>query len=143
MRLDRRETSIAAGSVKSAARPTTSAAQALRLLLDVGTASRRGWDRPADDAGDCDQGQDVRQRLKEEGRVPPRLGEAERERRRGPEEQCGGECPERAPVAEDDRREGDEAATGGHVLAERAEIADREIRAAERGQHSREDDGRI
>src|SRR6266581_8294231 len=130
MRLERRETSIAAGSVKSAARPTTSAAQALRLLLDVRTASRRGWDRPADHAGDGDQGQDVGQCLEQDGRVPPWLGEAERERRRGPEEQCGGEGPERAPVAEDDRCEGDEAATRGHALAERAEIADRKIRAA-------------
>ena len=43
---------------------------ARRLLLDVGTASRRGWDRPADHAGDGDQGQDVGQGLEQDGRAP-------------------------------------------------------------------------
>ena len=65
------------------------------------------------------------------------MREAERERGRAAEEECRRECAERTPVAEDHGRERDEPAPGGHVLAERAEVADRQIRAAE----GREDAG--
>src|SRR6266571_9094085 len=137
MRVERRATSIAAGIVSTPASPSSNATQALRLLLDVGPANGRWWYRPADHAGDGDQGQDIGQRLEQHRRAPPWLREAERESRRAAEEQGGGKRAERTPVSEDDRGKRDEAPAGSHILAERAEIADREIGAAERSEHSR------
>src|SRR5256886_10583276 len=53
------------------------------LLLDVRTANGGGWDRAADHAGDCDQGQDVRERLKQQrpggGLIGREVGEARRQ----------------------------------------------------------------
>src|SRR5207302_2848602 len=74
---------------------------------------------------------------------PPGLGQPERERRRAAEEERSRKGAERAPVAEDDGGEGDEAATGSHVLAERAEVADRQVRASERGERARQDHGGV
>ena len=61
-----------------------------------------------------------------------RLGEPEEERRshRRPWH----------PVAEDHRRQGDKAAAGGDVGRELREIPDREVGAADRGQHAGHDD---
>src|SRR5437588_5054491 len=156
-RFERRETSIAAGSVSRLATANTNATQARVLLaafgvvtfqggrspassvlfslLDVRAASGGGWNRAADHAGHGDQGQDVRERLEEDGGVAPGLCEAERERGRASEQEGRGERSERTPVAEDHGRERDEPATGRHVLAERAEIADRQVRAAECRKH--------
>src|SRR5207237_9254842 len=108
-RCDCRATITAAGIVRTPATPSTTAAQALRLLLSIGPATRRGRNRPADHAGDRDQGQHVRKRLKEDGRVPPLLPEPECERRREAEQQRGRERTERPPIAEDERRQADEA----------------------------------
>src|SRR6266516_2297284 len=101
IRLDRAATSIAAGSVRSARSPRKSATRARALLLDVGPATRCRRDRPADHAGDGDQGQDVRKCLEEDCRVPPRIGEAARERGRAAEQQRGSERAEGPQVSED------------------------------------------
>src|SRR5919198_5549027 len=100
-RCDCLATTTAAGMVRTPATPSTNPSQARRLLLSIGPATRRGRDRPADHAGDSDQGQHVRKRLDEAGRVPPRLAEAECQRGREPEQQRRCERAERTPVAED------------------------------------------
>ena len=61
MRLERRATSMPAGIVRRPASPSSNAAQARRLLLDVRAASCGRWDGAADHAGHRDQGQDVGQ----------------------------------------------------------------------------------
>src|SRR5438093_634493 len=139
-RFDSRATATAAGIVRTPAMPSTTAAQALRLLLSIGPATRRGRDRPADHAGDSDQGQHVRQRTEEHGLARPRLLEPERQRVRESEQEGGRKSTERPPVPEDERRQADEAAAGGHVLVERADVTDRQVRAAERGEHPGDDD---
>src|SRR5439155_14106505 len=118
------------------------------LLLLVRTSNRRGRDRAADDAGDCDQRQYVRQREQENPReeVLPEVPRGEgvvrqplRERAREAEQQRGAERAERAPLAEDQGGERDEATALGHVLVERVDESDREVRASERRQHPGED----
>src|SRR3954451_88152 len=135
IRGERRETSTAAGKTSRPRTASTSATHERLLLLDVGAASGGGRGCTADDARDGDQRQHVRQRLEEHRRRRPRLLEPERECRRAAEQERRCERSERTPVTEDDRGERDEAASCRHVLAERAEVADRQVRAAERGEH--------
>src|SRR6266536_988971 len=116
------------------------AAESAPSLLDVRAANRRWRDRSTDYACDGDQGQDIRKRLEQHRRIAPRLREAKRQRCRAAEQKRGGECTERPPVAEDDRGQRDEAAARGHALDEGAEVAERQVRAAERGQHARQGD---
>src|ERR687887_1065558 len=129
----------AAGSAATASRPAASAPGAAGLLLLVGTANGGGRDRAADDAGDGDQRHDVRKGVEERAvDVAVVLAEALGERRREAEEERGAEGAEGAPLAEDERGEGDVAAAGGHVLVEGVDEADREVGAAERGEHAGE-----
>src|SRR5206468_10366262 len=90
-----------------------------------------------DHARDRNERQDVREGLEQDGRRVGVGGEPERERGGRAEEERSSERAERAPVAEDERGERDEATTRGHVLVERADEADRQIRTAE----SRQDPG--
>src|SRR5438128_9644975 len=126
IRCDARARTIAAGIVATPARPSTTATQARRLLLCVRATTCSWRNRAADDPGDGDQRQNVRQRLEQDGGIRPRrrLRHAERQRGREPEQKRCRECSERPPVAEDQRRETDEAAPRGHVLVERADIAE-------------------
>src|SRR5436309_11564317 len=118
----------------------------IRALLLLVRASIGGWrNGAADHACDRDQGQDVRQRLKERRvRVGPRVGvrQPERQRRREAEQERRPEGAERPPVAEDQRGERDEAPARGHVLVERADEANGQKRPTERCEHSRRDDRR-
>src|SRR4051794_28209245 len=135
-----RDTTTAAGTTTVATRPRTTASDARWLLLDVGAANSCRWDRAADHAGDGDQRQDVRKRLEEYRRRVGVRGEAERERGRRAEEDRRRIRAERPPVPEDHGGERDEAAPVRHALVERAEEADREVGAAERGEDPRNDD---
>src|SRR4051794_16999822 len=135
-----------AGTATTARAPSTTeicAGRFSRLLLDVRTANGCGRDRAADDAGDRDQGEDVRKRLEQGSRASRIRREPLRERAREAEEERGGEGAARPPAAEDQRRERDEAAAGGHVLVERVDEADREVGAAQRGEDPGEDDGGV
>src|SRR4051794_11675623 len=134
-----REYATAAGTAATPTAASTTAPDGL-LLLRVRAANSSGWDRTADDAGDGDQGQDVRQRLEEHlGGIRIRC-EAERQRGRRAEEDRRRVGAERPPVAEDDCGERDEAAAGRHVLLERADVADRQIGTAERREDAGDDD---
>src|SRR4051812_40684141 len=107
------------------------------LLLDVWTANGGGRDRPADHAGDRDQGQHVGQGV-EDDRYRAALGEVVgqsiAERAREAEKQTGRKGAERPPLAEDQGGECDEAPAPGDVLVERVHETERKIRAA----HGRE-----
>src|SRR5436190_10429201 len=138
-----RERATAAGTAATPARPSRTASEARWLLLRIRASDGGGRDRAADHAGDSDQGEHVRQGLEEHRRRVGVLGEPERERGRGAEEDRGGVRAERPPVAEDDRGEGNEAAAVRHPLVERADEADREVGAAERGEDARDGHGRI
>src|SRR4051794_35265592 len=135
-----RATATATGIASTATRPNTTARDGRPLLLCVRAANSCGRDGAADHAGDRDEGQDVRQRLEEHGRGVGVRRETEREGRRRAEENRGCVRAEGPPVAEDDRSERDEAASRRHVLAERADEADREVRAAERRENPGDDD---
>ena len=63
------------------------------------------------------------------------VGEGAREA----EQETGDRGAERPPVPEDERGEGDEPAPGGHVGVERVHEAEREVRAAGRGEHAGDD----
>src|ERR671937_1786979 len=145
MRADRYATSTAAGIVATPASPTSTATQARRLLLRVRATTRCGRNRAADHSGHRDQREDIRDDLEERQRTRPRrrLLEPKCKRLRKPEEQRRGESAERSPVAEDQGSEADETAAAGHVLRKRSHVANGEVRASERGEHSRNDHGRI
>src|SRR5437870_11991197 len=117
----------------TARRPTRTDAVARgfpTLLLDVWATNGCGWDAPADDAGDGDQGHNVREgeqqkqcggparRDRHVGRVIAL--ELVHERAREAIQHACRERPERAPVPEDQRRERDEAAAVRHLLLESA-----------------------
>ena len=57
-----------------------------------------------------------------------------------PKSSAAAKAPNGRQLPKITRRERDEAAAGGHVLVERADEADREVRAAERGEDARDDD---
>src|SRR5437868_12654465 len=94
------------------------------LLLYVRPPDRGRRRRAADDAGDGDEREDVRERLHEGSDAAPDAADAELERRREAEEERGREGSERAPVPEDERGEADKAAAGRDVLRERVRVAD-------------------
>src|SRR4051794_27922073 len=130
-----------AGITSTASRPKTPATRPAPLLLDIWAAGGRRADGAADDAGDRDQRQDVRQGLEERpplvavrGREPvgERAREAEEERRH-----VRREWP---PLAEDECSEADEPGAGRHVLVERVHEAEREVRAAHRRDRAGSDD---
>ena len=131
---------IAAGIIASAGQPEDNrvragaarSAAARLLLLDV---------RPADGGGGIDRPitpataisvSTYGSVLEEHGRglASTRAGSASAAR----EAEQDAAKPRRrtAPVPEDERGEGDEPAARGHVLVERADEADRQVRAAER-----------
>src|SRR5215475_14335842 len=134
----------AKGSDAAPTSPNRNAVQALPrtdgrtpLLPSVRTAIRSRRDRAADHARNGDQRQDIWERLEEQRRRTAlrEVGrQAVAERAREPEQQAGGIGAERPPVAEDDRGNRDEAAAAGQVLVEEADVPDREVRAAERGE---------
>src|SRR5437867_7554963 len=133
-------TPTAAGIVASASKPSTMDAPAARfrgfcpLLLDVRSAIGGRWDRAADEAGDRDQGEHVRNRGDQVGRdvgLPlERAGQSE------PEAEEDRRCKRQAwpPFPEDDGCQCDEAAAVRHVLLERAREPDREKRSPKSGQ---------
>src|SRR5262249_39860339 len=139
------------GSDAAPTSPNRNAVQALPrtdgrtpLLLTVWTAIRSRRDRAADHAGDGDQRQDIRERLEEQRRRAAlrEIGrQAVAERAREPEQQACGVGAERPPVAEDDRGDRDEPPPARQVLVEEADVADREVRAAERRECAGGDDG--
>src|SRR6266404_888058 len=139
----RRAIAMPAGTAAKAISPRSSASDARWLLLRVRAANGGRWDRAPDHARDRDQGQDVWERLEEDGRRVGIDRKAERKRGRRAEEQRRREGAERTPVAEDQRGERDEAAAGRHVLVERPDEAHREVRTAEGRQDARERDGEI
>src|SRR4051812_45477038 len=134
-----RETTTATGTAATARRPRRTANEARWLLLRVRAATGGGRNRAADHTGDRDERQDVRQRLEDYRRRVGVRGEPEREGRRRAEEHGGRIGAERAPVAEDHGGKRDESATVRHALVERADEADREVRAAERGEDAGHD----
>src|SRR5260370_8468805 len=95
--------------------PSSSASDARWLLLRVRAANGGRWDRAPDDARDRDQGQDIRERLEQDG---GRVGvdrKSERECCRRAEEQRRREGAERTPVAEDQPGQRDEPPPPPHV----------------------------
>ena len=119
--------------------PTTSARERGGYCFAYGRPTAAGG-TAADHAGDGDQRQHVRKGLEEDGAgVGVRRRGGTRARSRQPNSIAARERAERPPVAEDERGERDEAAAGGHVLVERVDEADREVRAAERGEHAGDD----
>src|SRR3954466_791030 len=88
---------IATGSANRPSSPSRSAVRALprtdgrgALLLDVRTAIRGGRRRPADDPGDCDQGEHVGKDVEEERHLAARgkvVGQAVGQRTREAEQQ--------------------------------------------------------
>ena len=139
-----REVDRDAAASRRTASPATSephAARCRRLepryCLTYGRPIDAGRDRAADDTGDRDEREHVRQRVEEERRgaaLREVRWKAVAERAREPEQKARSERPERPPVAEDERGEGDEAAAAGDVLVEEVHVSDREVRAAERGE---------
>src|SRR3954470_24131567 len=124
---------IAAGTVATESRPTSTASHALAfrpLLLLVGNAISRGRDRTADDSGDGHEREQIRERCEQRrDRRRVRL-QVHAERAREPEQQAGRGGTEWTPTAEDERRERDEPAPRRHVLREGVPEPDREERAA-------------
>src|SRR5581483_4079294 len=136
-------TAIAPGTAATPTRPSTTATEARWLLLRVGASNGGGRGRAADDAGDGDQRQHVRERLEEDGGGVGVRREPERQRGRRTEEDRRSVCAEGAPVPEDDRGERDEAAAVRHALVEGADEPDREVCAAEGGEDAGRDDGEV
>src|SRR4029450_10853078 len=129
------DATMAAGIVASAASPTSTEKPALQLigrslLLLVRPANGGGWYRAADHSRDRDQRQDIRQGLEQQRRLPRVLRKRAGERTGKPEQQGGPHGSERLPHPEDQCGESDEAPADRHVLAERADEAEREVSAA-------------
>src|SRR5260221_12938047 len=94
-----------AGTAAKAISPRSSASDARWLLLRVRAANGGRWDRAPDHARDRHQGQDVWERLEQDGRRVGIDREAERERGRRAGEQRRREWGKRQPAREDQRRE--------------------------------------
>src|SRR5215210_6262931 len=104
---------MAAGTAATARRPSSTAPTARQfrvLLFLVGTSIGGRRDRAADQAGDGDQGDDVRKR-RDQVRRDVRLAlQRDREREAESEQQGCRECEPRTPLSEDDGGKCDEAA---------------------------------
>src|SRR6185295_16023389 len=101
------------------------------MLLLVGLADRPGRDRAADEAGQQEHREKIRQSLDElhwdlEATDPYAL-QADRDGVEQAEHQASAEGREWPPLAEDHRREGDEALACRHVPGEAGILGDRDV----------------
>ena len=110
-----------------------------RVRLAVGGRGPDASDEPGhgEDRGEVRQHREERRRDRH-WRADD--GEHRLQRVREPEQQGRRDRAPWAPPPEDDGRQGDESLAGADVLAEAADLADREERAAEAGDETRRDD---
>src|SRR5690349_5685533 len=104
----------------------------------VGSPAQRRWrTHPADDAGERDDGEQVRNHVDELRRDERATLELDLERLRRGEEEAGDGSPARVPAAKDSRRERNEAAARRHLRRELV-LVEGEVDAAEARDCARE-----
>ena len=98
----------------------------------------------ADEAGQQNDGQDIRQRLHgctghlaDAGKL--HALQPDRDRSQEPEKQAGAKRRQRPPIGENERRQSDEPLAGGHVLDEACRLGNRQVGAAKAAQQAGND----
>src|SRR3954454_17493418 len=122
-----------AGIARTASAPRATAARAAPLLLLIRPARGRRPDRAADHPGHRDDRQHIRQGVEQcAPLVAVGVRQAVGQRAREAEEQRGAPGRERPPLPEHEGGQPDEAGAARHVLIERVDEPERQVRAAHR-----------